>query len=173
MSHSQETLSSPLVEANELIARFDQEMDAVEQMVSSTHEQEFEEFEQAHNKLTQAKELLSVDEATDVKQAMATVIARLRAKQAREMDEKRLQELNEGLEALEDAYDRADLEDRSYETVARNYLARIEDQQPTGESSVDADIAIARNEFISATRQMNNDAKAYFYLHFDFDSSDK
>lgn len=174
MSHSQETLSSKQEEANALIVSFDQKMDVAEQSVDSVHEQEFESFEQAYNKLARAKELIDVDDAAGVKQAMATVISRLRAEQAREMDEKRLQELNEGLVALEDAYNRADLEEaRSYEDVARNYLARIEGVQPVGEMSADNDTEIAHNEFQIAIDQMNNDAKAYVYLDHYFDSTDK
>lgn len=170
MSHSQETLSPTIAEANALIATFDEKMNATH----DSHEQEFLSFEQAYNKLNRAKELLAVDEAADVKQAMATVIARLRAKQAREMDEKRLEELNDGLNALEDAYNRAGLEEsRSYEDVARNYLARIEGEQSTAETSVDNDVEIARNEFLTAIDQMNNDAKAYVYLDHYFDSNDQ
>ncbi|MDQ5982250.1 MAG: hypothetical protein QG549_247 [Patescibacteria group bacterium] len=170
MSHSQETLSSKQSEANALIATFDEKMNAAQDL----YEQEFLTFEQAYNRLNHAKELLPVDEAADVKRAMATVISRLRAKQAREMDVKRLEELNEGLNALEDAYNRTGLEDsRSYENVARNYLSRIEGEQSTAETSVDKDVDIARNEFLIAIDQMNNDAKAYMYLDHYFDSNDK
>lgn len=170
MSHSQETLSPKQAEANALIATFDEKMNATQ----DPQEQEFLSFEQAYNRLNHAKELLPVDEAADVKRAMATVIARLRAKQAREMDEKRLEELNEGLSALEDAYSRTDLEDsRSYEDVARNYLARIDGEQSTAETSVDNDVVIARNEFLTAINQMNNDTKAYMYLDHYFDNNDK
>lgn len=170
MSNSQETLSPKLAEANAAVITLAEKMDAA----ADLQKQEFVSFEQAYGRLNHAKELLHFDDAADVKRAMAAVIARLRAKQAREMDEKRLEELNEGLAALEEAYDRAGLESvRSYEDVARNYLARIDGEKSMGSTAVDADAAMARNEFLAAIDQMNNDAKAYVFLDHYFDSNEQ
>lgn len=167
VSKHQET-DAYIVSLNEVLApdEFD------ESNLEITHEQtiyEVQAFANAIKQLREIKERLSIDSLD--KQQVATIIDRMKAQLASEMDGQREQERKDVLDAMQNVYDRIDNEvSDEYETVAREYIDQAEslpqsEDKPLLLKDAPHKFVTARMDLLAATDQIHNDTEALKLLY--------
>ena len=164
------TTSASISEAQAQIAELDASLDAAEQEHEVPHEEqeaESKEFVHAFQNLEKAKRLLNGEPLSA--EYLDEIIGNLIEKRSTEMNTARLEALQEAISSLEDVRRRVGLGEGNdlhrYTSIARNYANLLSGGEPAGDSAVQSDLAIARNDFRSAVTQMRNDTKAYVFVH--------